>query len=41
MKAILRSGFLAPAIMALSVPADVGPLEDAESAYERGDYLTG
>ncbi len=27
MKAILRSGFLALAIMALAVPADAGPVE--------------
>ena len=28
MKVILRSGFLALAIMALAVPADAGPWED-------------
>ena len=39
MKAILRSGFLALAVMlALTVPADAGPFEDGEAAYERGDY---
>jgi len=32
MKAILRSGFLALAIMALAVPANAGPLEDAVAA---------
>ncbi len=38
MKAILRSGFIALAIMALAVPANAGPLEDGVAAYERGDY---
>ncbi len=37
MKAILRSGFLALAIMALAVPANAGPLEDGMAAYQRGD----
>jgi len=37
MKANLRSGFLALAIMAMAVPAYAGPLEDGEAAYERGD----
>ena len=32
MKAILRSGFLALAIMALAVPADAGPFEDGSAA---------
>jgi len=32
MKAILRSGFLALAVMALVVPANAGPLEDAVAA---------
>ncbi len=43
MKAILRSGFLALAIMALAVPANAGPLEDglaAVAAAKRGDYAT-
>ena len=40
MKAILRSGFLALAIMALAVPARAGPLEDGKAAYERKDYAT-
>ncbi len=41
MKAILRSGFLALAIMlALAVPANAGPIEDGYSAYERGNYAT-
>ena len=40
MKAILRSGFLALAIMAIAVPANAGPFEDGEAAYERGDYAT-
>jgi len=39
MKAILRSGFLALAIMALAVPANAGPYEDGLTAYQRGDYL--
>ena len=40
MKAILRSGFLALAIMALTVPANAGPFEDALAAAQRGDYVT-
>ena len=40
MKSILRSGFLALAIMALVVPASAGPLEDGLAAYNRGDYAT-
>ena len=40
MKAILRSGFLALAIMALAVPANAGPFEDGRAAYQRGDYAT-
>jgi len=32
MKAILRSGFLALAIMVFAVPANAGPLEDAVAA---------
>ena len=40
MKAILRSGFLALAIMALAVPADAGPFEDGLAAYRRDDYAT-
>ncbi len=39
MKAILRSGFLALAIMALAVPAIAGPFEDGFTAYQRGDFL--
>ena len=35
MKAILRSGFLALAIMALAVPAHAGPFEDGKAAYDR------
>ena len=38
MKAIIRSGFLALAIMALAVPANAGPLEEGVAAYQRGDY---
>ena len=38
MKAILRSGFLALAIMALAVPANAGSFEDAVAAYLDGDY---
>jgi TPR repeat protein len=38
MKAILRSGFLALAIMTLTVPANAGPLEDGLAAAERRDY---
>ena len=40
MKAILRSGFLALAIMAMAVPAYAGPYEDGLAAYEREDYAT-
>ena len=40
MKAILRSGFLALAIIAFAVPADAGPFEDGLAAYDRGDYAT-
>ena len=40
MKAILRSGFFALAIMALAVPAHAGPFEDGLAAYNRGDYAT-
>ena len=41
MKAILRSVFLALTIMvAQTVPADAGPFEDGEAAYDRGDYVT-
>ena len=38
MKAFLRSGFLALAVMALAVPANAGPFEDGVAAYQRGDY---
>jgi len=38
MKAVLRIGFLALAVMALAVPAHAGPLEDGWAAYEREDY---
>ena len=40
MKAILRSGFLALAIMTLAVPVNAGPFEDGEAAYQQGDYVT-
>jgi TPR repeat protein len=40
MKAILRNGFLALAIIAPAVPADAGPLEDGKAAAQRGDYAT-
>ena len=41
MKAILRTGFLALAIvLAQSVPANAGPYEDGIEAAERGDYAT-
>ena len=41
MKAILRTGFLALAIMlALTVPANAGPYEDGKAAYESKDYST-
>jgi TPR repeat protein len=38
MKAVLRSVFLALAIMAHAVPANAGPFEDGVVAYQRGDY---
>jgi TPR repeat protein len=41
MKAILRIGFLAVAIMVvLAVPANAGPFEDELAAYKREDYAT-
>ncbi len=40
MKAVLRSGFLALAVMAHAVPANAGPFEDGLAAYEREDYAT-
>ena len=41
MKAILRRGFLALAIMmALTVSANAGPFEDGLAAADRGDYAT-
>jgi TPR repeat protein len=40
MKAILRSGFLALAIMALAVPVNAGPFEEGLAAYRRDDYAT-
>jgi TPR repeat protein len=41
MKAILRSGFLALALItALAVPAHAGPFEDGLAAYQRDDYAT-
>ena len=41
MKAILRSGFLTLAIMVANAgPANAGPYEDGEAAYEREDYAT-
>jgi len=40
MKAILRSGFLALAIMALVVPANARPFEDGNVALDSGDYAT-
>ena len=41
MKAILRSGFLALAvILALAVPVNAGPFEDGVAAYNRGNYAT-
>ncbi len=40
MKVILRSGFLALAIMALAVPANSGPYEDGVAAYEQEDFET-
>ena len=38
MKAILRSGFLVLAVMALTGPANAGPYEDGLAAAERHDY---
>jgi len=39
MKTILRSGFLALAIMlASAVPVNAGPYEDSEVAAKRGDF---
>ncbi len=38
MKAILRSGLIALAILALAVPASAGPYENGKAAYDRGDY---
>jgi len=40
MKALLRSGFLALAIMALAVPANAGPWQDGVKAFQGGDYAT-
>ena len=40
MKAILRSGFLALAIVAVTIPASAGPLEDGLADAQRGDYET-
>jgi len=40
MKAILRSGFLALAIMALAAPANAVPFEEGLAAHERGDFAT-
>ena len=40
MKAILRSGFPALAIVALTVPVNAGPWEDGGAAFNRGDYAT-
>ena len=41
MKAILRTGFLALAIVsALAVRASAGPFEDGGIAYDRGDHGT-
>ena len=40
MKAILQTGFLTLAIMALAVPASAGPFEDGVAAYQQGDYVT-
>jgi len=39
MRAILRSWFLALAIMALTVPANAGPFEDGFAAFTRADTL--
>ena len=40
MKTLLRNEVLALPIMALAVPANAAPLDDAKAAYERGDYAT-
>jgi TPR repeat protein len=40
MKAILRSGVLALAIMALAVPVNAGSFEDGETVFQRGEYAT-
>ena len=40
MRPIIRSGFLALAIMALAFPVNAGPLEDGAIAHQRGDYAT-
>ena len=40
MKALGRTGILALAVMALTVPANAGPHEDGLAAYRRGDYAT-
>jgi TPR repeat protein len=38
MKAILRGGLLALAIMAMALPANAGPFEDGMAATLRGDH---
>jgi len=38
MKAILRSGFLALAIMTFAVPAYAGPFEDGKAAYDQASF---
>jgi len=38
MNALFRTGYLALAATALAVPANVGPLEDGQAAYSRGDF---
>jgi TPR repeat protein len=40
MKAFVRTGILALAVMALTAPAIAGPHEDGLAAYRRGDYAT-
>ncbi len=40
MKAVLQSGFLALAIMAVTNAANGGPREDGLAAIERGDFRT-
>ncbi len=40
MKAILRSGFLALAMMAFAVPVSAGPYEEGATAAKRGDFAT-